>query len=521
MSGIIESPYLELRGTVPRSQLSPFAEVLSSPFAGSDATDTPAASGFGMLAKIVRLNHLASNELYSLLGIRVRRADDLSAIMTFSEARQIAVARALRLPDVPAEWNLSTWFPFKASSSLLATGWTLRYCPECLLEGYHTLLHQLPWVHRCAWHDLALRNGCQHCGLPVAVKADWMPGENMQCACRRSPLETDRILHAQAPEGAKQFTDEYLQWAAEVRARTTLVVPELAGDPRPALTALIELPRSWRLRVGPAVESRADEHMRSPKHMRGVHVRTLKPAKRAPMPVRDDLVGLEVVQRDRPGFLSTPKRLEPMMSAVAVELATRLPVRTLTDREMSLFLEGAGIEAPTSFAPASRAFSGEVSLLPPTYIGGRQFLNLLCVHPSAYRLVGGLVDEALDGRSLFDFHAQATHQEFDLLMRACGQVLARGYAEGLRSTLAVHVPELYAQPRLAPRLRQPWALLDRTNGSLSKIRVAWVPLPRATHSEAALLKAEDEANQRRQQYGRRRDGGRRKSGHARLRGPDK
>src|SRR3546814_13154987 len=75
---------------------------------------------------------------YSLLGIRVRRADDLSAVMTFSEARQIAVARSLRLPEVPMEWNVSTWFPFKAPSSLLATGWTFRYCPECLLEGYRS-----------------------------------------------------------------------------------------------------------------------------------------------------------------------------------------------------------------------------------------------------------------------------------------------------------------------------------------------------------------------------------------------
>src|SRR3546814_19874086 len=61
-------------------------------------------------------------------------------------------------------------------------------------------------------------------------------------------------------------------------------------------------------------------------------------------------------------------------------------------------------------------------------------------------------------------------------MRGCGQVLARGYAEGLRSTLAVHVPELYTQPRLSPRLRQPWVLVRKDSGRLSSVRVAWVPL---------------------------------------------
>lgn len=498
MSTIIAGRYIDLRGTIPRNQLSPFADVLNSPFAGSDRADTPAASGFGTLARIIRLNHLAPPELSSLLGIRVRRADDLSAVMTFSEARQIAVARALRLPEVPAEWNLSTWFPFNAPSSLLVTGWTLRYCAECLLDGYHTLLHQLPWIHRCAWHDVALRDDCAHCGLLLAVKADWVPGGNLQCACSQSHLDTDRIMRAQAPEGARRFTDDYLHWAAEERARTALVLPELADDPRPALATLVELPRSWRQRVGPTTESYANAPWRSPAPVRGVHVRTLMSAEHAPVPDRDGLVGLQEVRRDRPGFLITPKRLAPMMSAVAAELAMRLPAKSLTDREMSLFLAGAGIEAPESFDPASRAFSGEVSLLPPTCVGGRQFLNLLCVHPSAYRLVAGLVDAALEGRNLFDFHAQATHQEFDLLMRGCGQVLARGYAEGLRSTLAVHVPELYDQRRLAPCLRQPWALVGRTNGRLARIRVAWVPLSCASRGEAALLEAEDHANQRRQ-----------------------
>lgn len=469
-----------------------------------DQSDTPAASGFGTLAKIVRVNHLAPKELSSLLGIRVRRADDLSAVMTFSEARQIAVARSLQLPEVPAEWNISMWFPFKAPSSLLATGWTFRYCPECLLEGYHTLLHQLPWIDRCAWHDVALRDDCQHCGLPVAVNADWVAGANLECACSQSPLDTDLILRATAPEGAKLLTDSYLQWAAEERSRSTLVIPDLAGNPRPALATLVELPDRWRRRTRPVTGSRASAPSGQLPPLPKVHVRTLMRSERAPLPDRDGLLGLEQVRRDRPGFLTTPKRLAPMMSAVAADLALRLPVKSLTDREMSLFLAGMGVEAPESFDPASRRFSGDVSMLPPTHIGGRQFLNLLCVHPCTYRMVAGLVDAALEGRDLFDFHAQASHQEFDLLMRGCGQVLARGYAEGLRSTLAVHVPELYSHPRLSPRLRQPWALVRRKRGCLSSVRVAWVPLSCASRGEAAVLEAADQANQRRQCSGGRR-----------------
>src|SRR3546814_7676944 len=81
-------------------------------------------------------------------------------------------------------------------------------------------------------------------------------------------------------------------------------------------------------------------------------------------------------------------------------------------------------------------------------------------------------------------------------MRGCGQVLARGYAEGLRSTLAVHVPELYTQPRLSPRLRQPWVLVRKDSGRLSSVRVAWVPLSCGVRGEAAVLEAADQAKDR-------------------------
>src|SRR3546814_10128382 len=102
-------------------------------------------------------------------------------------------------------------------------------------------------------------------------------------------------------------------------------------------------------------------------------------------------------------------------------------------------------------------------------------------------------------------------------MRGCGQVLARGYAEGLRSTLAVHVPELYTQPRLSPRLRQPWVLVRKDSGRLSSVRVAWVPLSCGVRGEAAVLEAADQANQRRHYSWRRR----RKEVPARLRQPDR
>src|SRR3546814_1878003 len=67
MNIVIPGPYIELRGTRPRDELTPFADVLTSPFAGSDQSETPAASGFGTLAKIRSEEH--TSELQSLMRI--------------------------------------------------------------------------------------------------------------------------------------------------------------------------------------------------------------------------------------------------------------------------------------------------------------------------------------------------------------------------------------------------------------------------------------------------------------------
>lgn len=126
ISATAPSRSVVLRGTVPRESLTPFASSLTAPFAGMDIRVLPATSAFGLLARVVRLNALEPVELFRLLGIRSRRADDLSELMTFSEARQAALARALQLPAAPPTWNLTAWFPFQAPSDILRTGWSLR-----------------------------------------------------------------------------------------------------------------------------------------------------------------------------------------------------------------------------------------------------------------------------------------------------------------------------------------------------------------------------------------------------------
>ena len=41
-----------------------------------------------------------------------------------------------------------------------------RYCPKCLLRGYHGVLHQLESLQQCPMHGSWLQTDCRHCHQP-------------------------------------------------------------------------------------------------------------------------------------------------------------------------------------------------------------------------------------------------------------------------------------------------------------------------------------------------------------------
>ncbi|CAG0959405.1 hypothetical protein ANRL4_00573 [Anaerolineae bacterium] len=46
----------------------------------------------------------------------------------------------------------------------------LRYCPECINRGYHSIFHQLYAISKCPIHDIALTEQCQHCGRKITYE---------------------------------------------------------------------------------------------------------------------------------------------------------------------------------------------------------------------------------------------------------------------------------------------------------------------------------------------------------------
>ncbi len=71
-----------------------------------------------------------------------------------------------------------------ARSILLAE---LRHCPECLLQGWHSALHQHSAVERCPAHNAALQTGCPHCGASISTTMAAIAKNHFYCGeCQRS-----------------------------------------------------------------------------------------------------------------------------------------------------------------------------------------------------------------------------------------------------------------------------------------------------------------------------------------------
>ncbi|GAF07380.1 TniQ family protein [Paenibacillus pini] len=60
----------------------------------------------------------------------------------------------------------------------------LYYCPECIKNNYHSLLHQFKWIYRCPFHLCELYNSCTNCGESIPYQ---LPQHNYEtgfvCEC--------------------------------------------------------------------------------------------------------------------------------------------------------------------------------------------------------------------------------------------------------------------------------------------------------------------------------------------------
>lgn len=426
----------------------------------------PGQSAFGCVARLTRLNRFSPPDLFRLFGLRLRRADDLHRVLARSARRRESLASALQVP-VPDEWNPECWHPFQGAWPEIGTQ-SFRYCRACLRVGYHSHLHQLPWISACPWHGVRLRGECPSCGGTIAVTAG-MGCRLLTCACGLDLMDERAAARLVAPmRGHAEAVTSYLDWVRESREANLLVgTPEVPFADEIA-RSLIRVPATVvgfaRFKASGNVEAG---------HARNYAARLSGPSISQPT----DAVRMQALAADCPQMLELPEFLIDGVRAAARELAGKLPPGSLTEREQLLFL-GTPEADLSGVKLAERPTSGTVRCLPPMTVGPRRFLDLSSIHPVVLRIVRSLEPASAGG---------CMAEEIDVRRRVQRDLICRGYAEGMRAVLSRYAPGLHDPGRDRPHLTAGWVLL-RTRWPY-RARAAFTRVDGASNAADALSAA--------------------------------
>lgn len=203
----------------------------------------PYPSGVCLLSNLARVLVLGRQDLAALWlsGPRARQlADQLGGLRHWVGSDSIAASLRLTTAEVPLAFDPTCWWPGALRTFASAFADPLRFCPTCLVQGYHSHLFQLPWWMRCPVHDVDLRSACLHCGGTLTgLRARAAPGRALHCSgCSRSLVNTGALIDAARGTTAERWhavVAAHRRWAAEISQEflvaPTLTTPSCELDP--------------------------------------------------------------------------------------------------------------------------------------------------------------------------------------------------------------------------------------------------------------------------------------------------
>lgn len=434
-----------------------------SSFVGGDMGDAPYISDFGAFIRIVRLNRLRPRDYFAAFGMRVRRRDDLSAILTFSYARQEQFWRAIGVVPPPTA-SLDTWIPSKGAVTVLEQGWRFRYCPECLRSAYHCNLTQMPWIGQCPVHCVPLRTTCPRCDAPVDTTGE-RDGRLLVCACRYD-LVDERLAcrgnYLMLPHVQRTIWP-YLDWAIQARAHNQVIAPAQASDLSP-LAQLMDFP------------ARFSQGTDAPLGLNRPHLRQLRVQRR---PSIHDTVSarmrLEALAASDPGIVEMPNAMLRSFRSAAATLIRSLPERALSRGELALFM-GFGVDVDDVLStPALRKAFVDIAYLSPHHVAGRYFLSFHAIDRIASHAAHLVMEHVLGPDYGTRVKLSAAEADVPLVLLTVEAILLRAYSEGMRTVLARYVKGMATNRSTRPRMSVPWILLRTDEGRLESTRIAWFP----------------------------------------------
>lgn len=118
-------------------------------------------SAFGRLFRISRLNSLTIRQAIDVMRIDKSVRGYLERHAAFQWPDAVAWDR-LTAPQRARPTTTNELLPYLVDRTLQINE-QIRGCRSCLRAGFHTLLHQLPWIDLCPWHRERLVERCA-CG---------------------------------------------------------------------------------------------------------------------------------------------------------------------------------------------------------------------------------------------------------------------------------------------------------------------------------------------------------------------
>jgi len=262
---------------------------------------------------------------------------------------------------------------------------------------------------------------------------------------------------------AAAFIERYLAWAEKERVRCLLIPPEGGATPFDVMGNAVTLPPTLRDSCQrPAFTSATIHSCRLTRRSVSTHgVHDLPSALAKLSTLRHEISGLELPQKLTPGFVN-----------IGCRLANRLPPESLTDSEMSLFLDGLARQPDQAFEPAKRSSLAEIRFLPPLLIGEKRVIHRSTLSKTSSRAAERLLASVMSESASSDPDPQADVSQH-LLLCALSAILKRAYAEGMRVVLSRYVPSLFDSKRDRPRLTEPWVLIWKDGQQLDKVTIVW------------------------------------------------
>jgi hypothetical protein len=134
----------------------------------------PFESQWSLLHKFACWNALTVTSTHRLIGHKKCDVSNL-AFRQFLDVRKFAKATGI------SEQSVAQSFPFNLVSKNARTTilQAFRYCPECLLGGFHSSLFQLSLYETCPIHNKKLKTTCPHCDHTIGLDTS---GINIQKA---------------------------------------------------------------------------------------------------------------------------------------------------------------------------------------------------------------------------------------------------------------------------------------------------------------------------------------------------